>query len=108
MIDVADEEREAATGQARGCLHCGGRRFESPPLHQEGGANGPGFATPNLDMRLSPLPRPTAVEKFSLLFRSSRKKTFKISSVGDVARQTGRNWALICDCDSDGFVMARS
>ena len=31
--DVADEEREAATGQARGCLHCGGQRFESPPLH---------------------------------------------------------------------------
>ena len=32
----ADEPpRKAATGQARGCLHCGGQRFESPPLHQE-------------------------------------------------------------------------
>ena len=30
----AAEEREAATGQAHGCLHCGGQRFESPPLHQ--------------------------------------------------------------------------
>ena len=30
----AAEEREAATGQARGCLHYGGQRFESPPLHQ--------------------------------------------------------------------------
>jgi hypothetical protein len=26
----AAEEQEAATGQARGCLHCGGHRFESP------------------------------------------------------------------------------
>ena len=33
VADVADEEQEAATGQARGCLHCGGQRFESPPVH---------------------------------------------------------------------------
>jgi hypothetical protein len=34
VADVANEEREAATGQARACLHCGGQRFESPQLHQ--------------------------------------------------------------------------
>jgi len=43
VVDVADEEREAATGQARGCLHCGGQRFESPQLHQEVGASEGGF-----------------------------------------------------------------
>ena len=26
---------EGSTGQARGCLHCGGQRFESPPVHHE-------------------------------------------------------------------------
>jgi hypothetical protein len=39
---VADEPPRygrTATGQARGCLHCGGQRFESPPLHQEVRAN---------------------------------------------------------------------
>ena len=35
----AAEEREAATGQARGFLHCGGQRFKSSPLHQEVPAN---------------------------------------------------------------------
>jgi hypothetical protein len=35
VADVADEEREAATGQARRCLHCGGQRFESPPVRHE-------------------------------------------------------------------------
>jgi hypothetical protein len=29
---------EAIARQARGCLHCGGQRFESPQLHQEVGA----------------------------------------------------------------------
>jgi hypothetical protein len=27
VADVADEEREAATGHARRCLQCGGQRF---------------------------------------------------------------------------------
>jgi hypothetical protein len=31
----AAEEREAARGQARGCPHCGGQSFESPPVHQQ-------------------------------------------------------------------------
>jgi DNA methylase len=31
VADVADEEREAATGQARGCLHCGGQRSPRSP-----------------------------------------------------------------------------
>jgi hypothetical protein len=46
VADVADEEREAATGQARGCRHCGGQRFESPPVHQEVRANRRDFPVP--------------------------------------------------------------
>jgi hypothetical protein len=33
------EAQEAAPASTRGCLYRGGQRFESPPLHQEVGAN---------------------------------------------------------------------
>ena len=53
----AAEEPEAATGQARGCLHCGDQRFESPQLHQEVGANRPGFPAPTIPRLFSALAR---------------------------------------------------
>ena len=54
---AASRHAEAATGQARACLHCGGQRFESPPLHQEVRANRHDFLRRRIARHFRSLPR---------------------------------------------------
>jgi hypothetical protein len=51
-------EPEAAPPSSRhGRRHCGGQRFESPPLHQVVAANRPGFPAPTIPRLFSALAR---------------------------------------------------
>jgi hypothetical protein len=50
-------QRRGRLFEARGCLHCGGQRFESPPLHQVVRANRRDFLRHRIARHFSSLPR---------------------------------------------------
>ena len=71
-----DDYASEATGQARGSLHCGSQRFESPPLHQDVRENSGGFRTSKIIGRYRGLARLAPVIARVVLFSIQKRRVY--------------------------------